>query len=200
VGFGTDGRPLFANTLFSCIATVSDSHSFKPVWKPTFISRLAAEDRCHLNGLVLEGGQPRYVTAVSRSDVADGWRDRRAEGGIMIDVASQEIIAQGLSMPHSPRLWDGRLWLLNSGTGELGAVDIASGRFEPVAFCPSLSPSMTEHGPDRPRGTAVERFDRQPQATRLVRQRMSAFRLIPDISEGCPSDPLRTMPISSALS
>ena len=139
VGFGTDGRPLFVNTLFSCIATVSDSHSFKPVWKPSFISRLAAEDRCHLNGLALECGEPRYATAVSRSDVADGWRDRRVGGGIVIDVTSQEIVVDGLSMPHSPRLHQGRLWVLNSGAGELGSVDLKSGRFEPVAFCPGYA-------------------------------------------------------------
>ena len=139
VGFDDGGRPLFANTLFSCIAAVSDSHSFKPVWKPSFISRLAAEDRCHLNGIAFADGKAHYVTAVSRSDVADGWRDRRTGGGILIDVASQEILADGLSMPHSPRLRDGRLWLLNSGTGELGQVDLQSGRFEPVAFCPGYA-------------------------------------------------------------
>lgn len=139
VGFGVDGRPLFVNTLFSCIATVTDSHSFKPVWKPAFISRLAAEDRCHLNGFALDRGEPRFATAVSRSDVADGWRDRRADGGIVIDVNSQEIVAGGLSMPHSPRLHQGRLWLLNSGAGEFGFVDPESGRFESVAFCPGYA-------------------------------------------------------------
>jgi uncharacterized protein (TIGR03032 family) len=139
VGFGADGRPLFVNTLFSCIATVSDSHSFKPVWRPAFISRLAAEDRCHLNGMAMEGGEPRYVSAISRSDVADGWRDRRVGGGIVIDVKTQEVVLDGLSMPHSPRLRDGRLWLLNSGTGELGFADLAAGRFEPVAFCPGYA-------------------------------------------------------------
>jgi len=131
-----DGRPIFANTLFSCLATVSDQDSFIPVWKPPFISRLAAEDRCHLNGLAMRDGQPAFVTVVGRSDVADGWREHRRDGGCVIDVASNEVVATGLSMPHSPRLRDGRLWLLNSGTGEFGWIDIASGRFEPVAFCP----------------------------------------------------------------
>src|SRR5918993_1512375 len=92
VGFGADGRPLFANTLFSCIATVADGHSFKPIWKPAFISRLAAEDRCHLNGLAIEDGRPRFATAVSRSDVADGWRDRRDGGGILIHIDKQENV------------------------------------------------------------------------------------------------------------
>jgi uncharacterized protein (TIGR03032 family) len=97
---------------------------------------LAAEDRCHLNGLALRDGQPRYVTAVSQSDVADGWRDRRTDGGCVIDVATNEILVTGLSMPHSPRWYGDRLWLLNSGVGELGYVDLDQGRFVPVAFCP----------------------------------------------------------------
>ena len=131
-----DGRPIFANTLFSCLATVSDTDSFVPLWKPRFISRLAAEDRCHLNGLAMRDGKPAYVTVVGRSDVADGWREHRRDGGCVIDVESNEIVASGLSMPHSPRLHNGKLWLLNSGTGEFGWIDPQAGRFEPVAFCP----------------------------------------------------------------
>jgi uncharacterized protein (TIGR03032 family) len=139
VAFGPDGRPLFVNTLFSCIAAVSDNHSFRPVWKPRFISKLAAEDRCHLNGFAVENGEARFATAISHSDTADGWRDRRVGGGIVIDVESGEVVVEGLSMPHSPRLHEGRLWLLNSGTGEFGYVDLKAGRFEPVAFCPGYA-------------------------------------------------------------
>ena len=80
------------------------AHSFRPVWKPPFISRIIDEDRCHLNGLAMENGRPRYVTAVSRSDTIDGWRDRRADGGIVMDVGSNAIVCEGLSMPHSPRM------------------------------------------------------------------------------------------------
>ncbi len=90
----------------------SDSHSFSPLWQPPFITKLAAEDRCHLNGLAMESGKPRYVTAVSQSDVADGWRGWRRDGGCVIDVASNEVIVTGLSMPHSPRAHNNRLWLL----------------------------------------------------------------------------------------
>lgn len=133
------GRVLFVNTAYSCIATLSERYSFQPLWKPPFISRLAPEDRCHLNGLALDDdGQPAYVTAVSRSDVATGWRERRHEGGLLIDVRSNEIVASSLSMPHSPRLYQGKLWVLNSGTGELGYVEMDSGRFEPIAFCPGF--------------------------------------------------------------
>ncbi len=130
------GETIFVNTLFSCVATLSQTHSFKPVWTPPFIDRLAAEDRCHLNGLALDDKGLAYVTAVAETNVADGWRDHRDDGGVVIDVRSGNTIASGLSMPHSPRLYDGRLWLHNSGTGYFGFIDPAKCEFEPVAFCP----------------------------------------------------------------
>ena len=150
VALDGDGRVVFVNTLFSCLAHPSASHSFVPGWQPPFISRLAAEDRCHLNGLAMQDGRPAFVTAVARSDVADGWRDWRRDGGVVIDVASGEIVASGLSMPHSPRWHDagkgGRLWLLDSGTGRFGHVEPDSGRFVEVAFCPGYARGMAFHG------------------------------------------------------
>ncbi len=134
-----EGRVVFVNTLFSCLATVSERASFVPLWRPPFISRLAAEDRCHLNGLAMADGRPRYVTAVSHTDVADGWRDRRGDGGCVIDVDSGEVVVSGLSMPHSPRLHRERLWLLDSGSGYLGSVDTGAGRFEAMTFCPGYA-------------------------------------------------------------
>ncbi len=138
-------RPLFVNTLYSCLATISDRHSFDVVWKPSFISRLLPEDRCHLNGLAMENDQPRYVTAVSRSDVAAGWRAHRNKGGILIDIDSNEIISDFLSMPHSPRLYRGKLWVLNAGTGELGHVDCRNGQFNPLTFCPGYLRGLAFH-------------------------------------------------------
>ena len=125
----------FVNTLFSCLATVSETHSFIPIWQPPFISKLAAEDRCHLNGLAMKDGKPKYVTAVSQSDVAEGWRDYRVDGGCVIDIENNEIILTGLSMPHSPRWHQDKLYLLNSGTGEFGYVDLKKGQFNPIVFC-----------------------------------------------------------------
>jgi uncharacterized protein (TIGR03032 family) len=127
---------IFISTLFNCIATLSDRHSCKPLWKPPFISQYINEDRCHLNGLAMVEGKPKYVTAVSQSDVVDGWRDRRKNGGIVIDIESNDIIITGLSMPHSPRWYQDKLWLLNSGKGELGYVDLDTGKFNTIAFCP----------------------------------------------------------------
>jgi uncharacterized protein (TIGR03032 family) len=160
VGFGADGRPVFVNTLFACLATVSDGHSFRPVWTPPFISKLAAEDRCHLNGLAMADGKPAYVTAVSRSDVADGWRDKRRDGGVVVDVESGAIVAGGLSMPHSPRLHGGKLWLLNSGAGEFGHVDIATGKFEAVALCPGYARGLAFAGNHAIIGLSLARDNR----------------------------------------
>lgn len=129
-------KPVFINTLFSCLATVSETHSFKLLWKTPFISKLAAEDRCHLNGLAMREGKPYYVTMVSQSDVADGWREHRINGGCVMDITNNEIIAEGLSMPHSPRWYQEKLWILNSGTGELGFIEKERGKFNPVTFCP----------------------------------------------------------------
>ena len=92
IGLLKDGRIVFVNTLYNCLATTSARHSFTPMWKPPFISKIIKEDRCHLNGLAMEDGVPRYVTAVSKSDTIDGWRDRRADGGIVVDVRSGEIV------------------------------------------------------------------------------------------------------------
>jgi uncharacterized protein (TIGR03032 family) len=130
------GRVVFVNTRFGCLATLSERASFTPLWQPPFLSKLAAEDRCHLNGLALAEGRPRYVTLVSTSDVVDGWRDHRREGGCVLEVPSGRTVVGGLSMPHSPRVYQDRLWLLNSGTGFFGRVDDKRGQFEPITFCP----------------------------------------------------------------
>jgi len=177
IAFGGDGRIVFANTLFSCLATVSETHSFRPLWRPRFVSRLAAEDRCHLNGLAMRDGAPAFVTAVATTDVADGWRDRRRDGGAVIDVASGEVLATGLSMPHSPRWHDGRLWILNAGSGEVGTVDAASGVFNPAAFCPGYLRGMAFLGRYAIVGASEPRdrtFSGLPLQERLDREKIAA--------------------------
>ncbi|WNJ98305.1 TIGR03032 family protein [Thalassospiraceae bacterium LMO-JJ14] len=138
-----DGRLVFVNTLFNSLSYLSRDYSFFPAWKPDFISAYVPEDRCHLNGVAIQDGRPAYVTAVSRSDMADGWRDRRKDGGIVIDVRSNEIVCEGLSMPHSPRLHGKTLWVQDSGTGFLGRVDVNAKNFEPVVMCPGFLRGMT---------------------------------------------------------
>ena len=137
------GRLVFVSTMFGCLATFSETASFEPLWQPPFASALVPEDRCHLNGLAMRDGRAAHVTVVAPSDVADGWRDRRHDGGCVIDVATGETVASGLSMPHSPRWYRDRLWLLNSGAGQFGYVDMNSGQFENVAFCPGYLRGLT---------------------------------------------------------
>ena len=121
------------STRFSCLATLDSDYSFVPRWQPPFITALAAEDRCHLNGLAVVDGQPRYVTALGTTDIRDGWRADKPHGGCIIDVPSGEFVTRGLSMPHSPRWHDGKLWVLESGTGGVVLVDLATGRRDTIA-------------------------------------------------------------------
>lgn len=136
VALDNRGRIIFVSTLFNCLATVSQKHSCTPLWKPPFIGKIINEDRCHLNGLAMVKGKPAYVTACSQSDVVNGWREKRREGGCLIDLTQDEIIVTGLSMPHSPRWYRDKLWLLNSGTGELGYINFKDREFQAIAFCP----------------------------------------------------------------
>ncbi len=140
------GRLLFVATRMSCIATLDEGASFVPLWKPPFISRITPEDRCHLNGLALREGLPAYATAISECDVADGWRDHRREGGVVIDLARDEVVLRGLSMPHSPRWHRGRLWLLESGTGWLGWMEPENRSFRRLAFCPGYARGLAFSG------------------------------------------------------
>lgn len=180
IGIDATGRPIFVSTRFNCLATTSLRHSFEPVWVPPFIDGMVDEDRCHLNGLAMRDGAPAYVTAVSRSNTIDGWRDRRAGGGVVIDVAANRVVCEGLSMPHSPRWYNGQLWVLNSGTGELGVVEdleaapsdetAVPGRFVPKVFCPGFLRGLAFQGGyafvglSKPR---YKRFEGLPLDTRL---------------------------------
>lgn len=138
-----DNTPIFVATRFNCLATLSDKFSFKPVWQPPFIDRIAAEDRCHLNGMATEDDKPRYVTCVGKSNISEGWRNHRRGGGLLLDVESGEVVTEGLSMPHSPRLYNERLWMLQAGTGEFGHIDISTGKFEPVCFLPGFARGLS---------------------------------------------------------
>jgi uncharacterized protein (TIGR03032 family) len=129
----------FINTRFSCLATLDRDSSFVPRWRPPFVKALESSDRCHLNGMAMVDLRPRYVTALGVSDEPAGWRANKARGGVLIDVQSNEIVARELSMPHSPRWHDGRLWLCESGAGTLGVVELQTGRYEPVVDTPGFT-------------------------------------------------------------
>lgn len=134
------------NTLFSCLAGLDPDHSFVPRWRPPFISQLAAQDRCHLNGLAMRAGAPAFVTVMATTNEPRGWRQVRNDSGAVLDVPSGEVVTAGLAMPHSPRWHDGNLFVLNSGRGLLEHVDLVTGRRETIAALPGYARGLAFHG------------------------------------------------------
>jgi uncharacterized protein (TIGR03032 family) len=128
----TNSKLIAVNTSFSCLMEVNEEFSFKPVWKPKFISALMPEDRCHLNGMAIVNNKPKYVTALGTGDSAISWKENMLTGGVMIDIDSDEIILENLPVPHSPRMYSDGLYMLLSATGELTRVDVNSGRYEVI--------------------------------------------------------------------
>ena len=135
------------NTRFCCLCTLDADHSFYPRWRPPFVSVLAPEDRCHLNGIAMVGGRPKYVTALGETNTLGGWRANKAKGGILMDVESNEILLRGLSMPHSPRWYQGKLWVLESGQGSLAEVDLGRRTWRTVVQVPGFTRGIDFLGP-----------------------------------------------------
>jgi uncharacterized protein (TIGR03032 family) len=140
------GELWVVNTRFSCLCTLDRSASFTPRWRPPFVSELEPSDRCHLNGLAMVGGKPKYVTALGETNTSDGWRPNKARGGIVIDVDSGVVLARSLSMPHSPRWYLDRIWVCESGSGTFGYLDSNSGRYAPVAETPGFTRGLDFSG------------------------------------------------------
>jgi len=147
MAYGLDETLWYVNTLFSCLCTVDRESSFNPVWRPRFVTKYSAEDRCHLNGLAMRDHKPATLTALGETDEVEGWRANKRDGGIAIDFASGEIIATGLCMPHSPRWHDNRLWVLESGRGALLQIDTAGGTKVEVARLPGFLRGLDFAGP-----------------------------------------------------
>ena len=140
-----NGDSILVDTHHSCLRKLDSSNAALPIWSPSFISDLAPEDRCHLNGLAAEDGKPRYATIVSQSNDAEGWRRDRRAGGALLDIESDTVVAENLSMPHSPRIYRDRVWVLNAGTGEFGFVEPSNGSFNAIAFCPGFLRGLAFH-------------------------------------------------------
>gem|GEM_PF-369320 len=130
--FGKDGRLFAVNTLFSCIATLDEDFNFTPYWKPPFIDKMAAEDRCHLNGMALVNGVPKYATAFNQGNSRQSWRENITKTGVIFDLETNQVICQGLGMPHSPTMINGELYLLLSATGEIVKCDVNTGEIEVI--------------------------------------------------------------------
>jgi len=147
MAYDKDGELWVVNTRFGCLCTLDPDHSFHPRWRPPFLSALAPEDRCHLNGLAMVEGRPKYATALGETDTEGGWRADKARGGILVDVETGEVLLRGLSMPHSPRWYQGRLWVLESGEGSLAQVDLETRIWRTVARVPGFTRGIDFLGP-----------------------------------------------------
>lgn len=146
IGWGADDELWAVNTRFSCLCTFDSEHSFYPRWRPPFITGLTPEDRCHLNGLAMVEGKPRYATCLGATDAPHGWRQNKRNGGCLLEIPSGEILLSGLSMPHSPRVYDGRFWFLESGYGSLSTADLATGATEIVLRMPGFTRGLDFFG------------------------------------------------------
>lgn len=132
INFGKNGDLYAVNTLFSCIVKINGDYNFTPYWKPSFIDKIVSEDRCHLNGMAMQNGKPKYATAFNKGNTFQSWRENVTKTGIIIDIESNEIILENLAMPHSPRIYNGHLYTLLSATGELIRVNPDDRSYEVV--------------------------------------------------------------------
>lgn len=123
MGYDKDDTLWFVNTKMSCLATLHDDYSFVPQWRPPFITSYDLTDRCHLNGLGFRDGKPKYVTMLGAYDSPGGWRQNKISGGQVMDIDTNEVMVNGLCMPHSPRWYRNKLYFLSSGAGQLMSME-----------------------------------------------------------------------------
>ncbi|MGL4422290.1 MAG: TIGR03032 family protein [Gemmataceae bacterium] len=147
IAYGSNNELWAVNTRFSCLCTFENSTSFVPRWRPPFITHYSATDRCHLNGFAMVDGAPRYATALGNTNSDGGWRPTKATGGVLMEIPSGQFLATGLSMPHSPRWYQGQLWVCESGRGSLSTVDPATGTLTDVALLPGFTRGLCFAGP-----------------------------------------------------
>jgi uncharacterized protein (TIGR03032 family) len=189
-GAGGEGELWFVNTRFSCLATLDPESSFVPRWRPPFVTELEPSDRCHLNGLGMVDGKPKYVTALGETNEMAGWRPNKARGGLLMDVDSGVILCRGLSMPHSPRWYGGRLWVCESGSGTLGYVDRNIGRYDAVAAVPGFTRGLDFAGDlafvglSQVRESAI--FSGMPITERLAPEQRTCGVCVVDLRRGEP--------------
>lgn len=145
LNFGENDALFAVNTSFSCIVKIDDNYNFTPYWKPPFIDCIASEDRCHLNGMAMLNGKPKYVTAFNQGNSHQSWRENVTKTGILMDIETNEIILENLAMPHSPRIFNGHLYLLLSATGELIRVNTETRTYEVVVKIDGFVRGMDVH-------------------------------------------------------
>ena len=121
-------------------------YSFAPRWRPPFVSALVPEDRCHLNGLAVVDGQPRYVTALAQTDSAEGWRAVKATGGCLMEVPSGHIVAARPGPAALAARGRGQALLSALGPRPAGRGRSLDRPSQPVAELPGVARGLALHG------------------------------------------------------
>jgi uncharacterized protein (TIGR03032 family) len=145
LSFGKNDQLFAVNTLFSSIIKLDDDYNFTPYWRPSFIDQFVSEDRCHLNGMAMKDGLPKYATAFNQGNTRQSWRENVTKTGVLFDVDTNEVILDGLAMPHTPRLFGNDLYLLQSASGELIKVDVKKGKYDVVFKTDGFVRGMSLH-------------------------------------------------------
>lgn len=114
-----DRTVLGVNTLFSSITRFDGAGDQSTIWKPPFITDQRPSDACHLNGMAVSKDDPRFVTLLAPTVSRKGWRSNRLTSGQILRIKDNAVVADGLPMPHSPRLHAENLYWLHAATGAL---------------------------------------------------------------------------------
>ena len=137
----------------NAVVRLHDDGRHERVWWPRAIETDAGpvfgRNHLQLNSIAAGAGLDRSFFSASAEAMSarrPGHRnfpvDRR---GVVFSGATREPAVRGLTRPHSARLYNGAVWVDNSGYGEVGAGD-ADGRFTPVARLPGWTRGLCFHG------------------------------------------------------
>ena len=142
---GPGGELWVVNTRFSCLCTLDRSASFTPRWRPPFVTALEPTDRCHLNGLAMVDGRPRYVTALGETD-----EPGRLAGG---QGSGRDPDGRGQRRGHHAGAFDAPLAALVRRAGS-GSASRAPGRWGSS----TRAPGATSRSPRYPASRAGSDF------------------------------------------
>ncbi|WP_462157484.1 TIGR03032 family protein [Pseudoalteromonas sp. GB56] len=129
VSFSNEGL-VVVSTAYNCISKVGGTFGFEPLWKPDFIDEVFPTDKCHLNGMAIdENGELALATAFSETNVYFGWKQTN-QNGLLFDLRNNTVVCRDLQMPHSPRVFNGDIYLLESLAETLVRIDRETGMKE----------------------------------------------------------------------
>jgi uncharacterized protein (TIGR03032 family) len=136
------GELWLINNRFSCLCTLDSNYSFIPRWNADFINKKYGKNISYLNGLAMENNRPKYITSLAESDYINNNINPNINSGIIIDIETDNIILENLSLPNFPRFYQGKLWFLESGKGHLSYYDFQSQKQVIIAQLPCLTTGL----------------------------------------------------------